>query len=772
MTKEVFIKYNPYRLKTEIKIDDKPVKDTSKLNVSEMRLQEWIDKLPKYLKDECNTADIEIKFYGTELDYEDLKEVVDNFNADNTTNITTEHLQVKESIEDKEEAIKKIFEEIQNGPIDELKTPEIINAFKQAQSDDFEVNVVATMSSGKSTLINAMLGEKLMPAYNQACTATITRIKDNDKKGYTATAFDKEDNVLKKLDMLDYNIMSKLNKDDNVQEVHIDGDIPFVSSKDTNLILVDTPGPNNSRNSAHRDTTFNALEDSPKTLVLYVLNATQLGIRDDSVLLEKVAKEMGEAGKRSHDRFIFVVNKMDEFDPSEENISDALKEAQEYLDDNGIKNPNIYPASAFTALGIKTKLSNLKKQNANITPWDDSIDDLTFKLLGLVRKLNGNESLHFEKYAPLPKFKEKKIQAELTQAKENNDINKQALIHSGIPSIEEAIRLYIEKYAKTTKIKILGEKLENFLISEHSLAELKKEIAESEEKRREITKKIKVIEQKISDGTAAKKYKAEIDLLNADKELETGKNKIMQDAQNSVRKAISEVNLKGDLKPSEALYEAKKIDVQLKQIQSRFRSELEVLKDKTVKQKVDELIAGYVKRLASLSADISTDGPKVDLKKLMLGEISVDTNNLVDSVKDTKEVVVDTVYVKNYNKRWFKPWTWFEESGHYEDVTEEQEYVSATKFSQLYLNEIQKSLYENGATAVKLAKEEVEEMKAKYKEKFVELDNVLKDKMNEIKKYQADDKKNKDNFDNLKELATKQEWLEGIQKEMDAILDI
>lgn len=766
MTKKVFIKYNPYRLQTEIKVDGEPVKERSKLNVSEKRLQEWVDKLPEYLNSELSTTDIEIGFYGTKLDYEDLQEVINEFNEAEKTSIKTTHLPSEKSIKDKEEAIKKIFEKIKNGPVDELKTAEVDNAFKQAQRDDFEVNVVATMSSGKSTLINAMLGEKLMPAYNQACTATITRIKDNNEKYYKATVFDKDGNVIEKLGNLDYDTMKKLNDDDDVQEIHINGDIPFVSSKDTNLILVDTPGPNNSRNSDHQTTTFKALKDSPKTLVLYVLNGTQLGIDDDHILLKGIAKEMKDAGKRAHDRFIFVVNKMDSFDPKEESITDVLNEVREYLEDMGIENPNIYPASSLAALGIRTLLSDPEIENID----EDDLDDTTYEAKGLVRKLN--RSLHFEKYAPLPKSKKDKIQAELEQAKRNNDKNKKALIHSGIPAVEEAIDLYIEKYAKTTKIKTLGEKLENFVVGERSLAELQEQMAKNKDKQQEIAEKIKIVEEKISDGREAKKYKAEIDLLNADKELETGKNKITKDAQTLIRTTLSRLSNGADLDPSEALHEAKKINAQLQQIQSKFQSELEYLRDKVVTEKADELLSGYIDRLASLSAELSTDGPKLDLKELMLGEISMDMDNLIDSSKDTKEVVVDTVYVKNYNKRWFKPWTWFEESGHYEDVTEEQEYVDAKKLSQLFLNESQKSLFENGSMAVELTKKQVEEVKTRFKEKFVELDNVLRSKMDEIKKYQASNKEAKDELTRLEELAAKQEWLEDIQKEMDEILDI
>lgn len=36
------------------------------------------------------------------------------------------------------------------------------------------------MSSGKSTLINALLQQELLPSENKACTAQITRIIDHD----------------------------------------------------------------------------------------------------------------------------------------------------------------------------------------------------------------------------------------------------------------------------------------------------------------------------------------------------------------------------------------------------------------------------------------------------------------------------------------------------------------------------------------------------------------------------------------------------------------
>ncbi|MBE5851276.1 MAG: hypothetical protein E7298_14305 [Lachnospiraceae bacterium] len=76
--REVFIKYNPYKVETTIEIDGKPVKKSSALNMDDRRLQEWIDDLPKNLMEECNTKSFHITFQGTKLDYEDFHSVIES----------------------------------------------------------------------------------------------------------------------------------------------------------------------------------------------------------------------------------------------------------------------------------------------------------------------------------------------------------------------------------------------------------------------------------------------------------------------------------------------------------------------------------------------------------------------------------------------------------------------------------------------------------------------------------------------------------------------
>lgn len=149
--RKIAIKYNPYRLETDITIDGAAPKANSRLNFGARRLQEWIETLPQLLVEECNTKEYEMTFHGTLLDYEDVEAMAQDA-AKQGINIALTHIPAKE-VADKEEAISQIFSDIQAGPFAELKQPDVVKAFNLAKSSDFPVNVVATMSAGKSTLI-------------------------------------------------------------------------------------------------------------------------------------------------------------------------------------------------------------------------------------------------------------------------------------------------------------------------------------------------------------------------------------------------------------------------------------------------------------------------------------------------------------------------------------------------------------------------------------------------------------------------------------------
>ncbi|MBR3622948.1 MAG: dynamin family protein [Selenomonadaceae bacterium] len=514
MTK-VYVKYNPYRLQTIIKINGQPIETDNTLyrHVKGKRLQEWVGTFPEALKHAANDVSFDVTFYGLAMDYEDFefafKEAVDK-GVIKSVNLEFEEGRAPEDITNK---IVNIFNDLQTGPIPAFKDPKLINAFENIRKSVFPINVIATMSSGKSTLINALLSCELMPSKNQACTATITEITDNDQDVFNAIVYDKNGDAVETVDRLTYEDMDRLNSDDNVHRIAVDGDIPFIDAKDIALSLVDTPGPNNSQNQAHKDTTYSAIKNGENNLILYVLNGTQLGINDDAQLLDYVAKQIKEGGKQVRDRFLFVVNKMDGFDPAKEDIGEAILAAKNYLTRHGIEDPQIFPCSAFTALNIRTHLKGLDIGHMSMDEIDE-LPDAATETWSKMRKFNKFESMHLENYSVLSPSARKEIEYRLNQAIEAKDTKEQALIHCGILSIEAAIIAYVKKYAKTRKIRDLVDSFQEVLESSQVLANAKISVAENEESAQACIEREKAIRAKIEDGEEAKKFKERIMAFN------------------------------------------------------------------------------------------------------------------------------------------------------------------------------------------------------------------------------------------------------------------
>lgn len=753
--REIFIKYNPYRLETSITIDGAAPKQNSRLNFGDRRLQEWIEELPEILFEECSSRDFKITFHGTILDYEDVESMAREAKK-NGLNIELEHIPAKE-VPDKEAAIDEIFDEIQAGPFDELKQPDVVKAFNMAKSSDFEVNVVATMSAGKSTLINALLRQKLMPAKQEACTATITEIKDNDADHFMAKVYDTSGNLIQTHPELSFEIMDSLNSNPEVSKIHVEGNIPFVTSEDVSLVLVDTPGPNNSRDPEHKAATYRMLSESSKTVVLYILNATQLAVNDDYNLLSHVADSMKVGGKQSRDRFIFVVNKLDDFKKGEDSIEAAITKVRDYLRDNGIENANIYPASALTALNIRTILAES----------DNDDDDEVYEAKGKVRKFIRNPEMYFETLAPLTPSVRGEIETRLANARSNHDTYEEALIHCGIVPIEMAIKMYVQKYAKTAKIKNIVDTFSKRLESAKSFETTKQEITENQDKQKEILANIEVIKKKLASGEDAKRFKSRIEQINYDSEIRKMANDVIMVAQKKITEQLSSSDTKISKREAEEL--CRQFARFADNLQAEVQVKLEELIGNHVHKSATDLLEEYRKKISELAQDVNIGTVSIDPFELMAGDISTDVSSLINNLTETERVKVDEVWVENTSKKWYKPWTWFQEKGHWKDIYEDKEYVDGTKLAQRFFAPIQEQLYENSNNAIEYAKAQTKKIKQDFSKKFVELDTVLKKKLQELEDC-ANDNKNVER--RIRESQAKLKWLEEIQIKTKAILDI
>ena len=770
--KTIYIKYNPYKIETEIRINDKLVKENSQLNVEGKRLQEWVEDLPKILVEECNDDEYKIMFHGTALDFDDVQEVLEEAKLKKDFNgivFKYEH-QKGQEVEDKELKIKKIFEEIQQGPFEELKGVDVKKAFEQAQNQDFPVNVVATMSAGKSTLINALLGKKLMPSSQEACTATISEIQDNDKEVFEAQAFDKDGNLCATSNDLNLETMKEWNSNEKISKIEIKGDIPFVNADDTRLILMDTPGPNNSRDKAHQETTMRALSESSKTLVLYILNATQLGVNDDNNLLNRVAESMKVGGKQSKDRFIFVVNKLDEFFNEEDDVESALDKVRNYLENKGIENPNIYPASALTALNIRTILKE-ERINGNPRKLSRECRNAVNDICNMLE----TEQLHLEQYTlNSSNSLRKKIKNQLDNAKdvyENEDesdgMKQLGLIHSGIIPIEEAIKIYTEKYSKTLKIKNIVDTFQKKLESQAYFTKLAEEIAQNKEKCNEILNKINIIKKNLSDGDNVKEFKNKIDKISYDKELKEATLSVLYDVQDKMQDYLR--TAKGNIDKKEAYDYYKVLKVFAEKMQLEMKLNLEGLLNQYINKSANAILDEYKQRLNTLTSEIGVDNIIIDINPFAMieGEIpSLEKLNLKEKIRKEK---IDEKEHGNKNKRWWKPWTWFDDEYYVEDIYKDVPYYDKLDFAAKFFAPFRKNLISNQQEALNYAKKSSNNVKNAYKEVFNELDCIIKEKMRQL---EICTKQQNNTEEIIGKLKRKNEWLKNISEKVNKILEV
>lgn len=762
--KEVFIKYNPYKLETEITVDGKGLAQNSRLGEAAApgsRLQEWVEELPEFLVDEYNDTAFNIVFHGTLLDYEDLTDVFSRaYDKGTVTEANIERKPAKET-SDKEVLIDDVFQEIQEGPFDELRDADILSAFEHAKSSDFEVCVVATMSAGKSTLINAMLGNKLMPSKLEACTAIITRIKDSldGMEHWEAEVYDKNGQHIESHSNLTLETMDRLNSNEQVSEIRVNGDIPFVSSEDVSLVLVDTPGPNNSRDPNHKKVQSDFLSKSSKSLVLYIMTG-EFGSDDDNLLLQRVAESMSVGGKQSKDRFIFVVNKVDDRRKEDGDTEQTLNKIRTYLKSHGIERPNLFPAAALPALNIR-----LMQNGATLD--EDTQDETDLK----VKKLNRNGTLHCEEYAPLPASIRGQINDQLAKAQGNDEA--EALIHTGVVSIEAAIRQYVLKYAKTAKIKNIVDTFIHKLDEVGCFEKTKNELAKNQDESDRIVAQIDSIQKKIEDGKSAKSFKGNVDdaIIKVNDASSGIVEQIIKQYVVKLRKRLDRIRGR-ELGVDEAIEWTESFERYARDLEPDFEDELGNLISKNLTDTCTELIKRYRERLASYAEDSNNIGLtsiSINPFQLMAGSrFSIDGININNLVQN-KQVEDGQEWVKNSSKKWYKPWTWFQESGYYRTKYTTVKYVKADELAQELFSPIETGLWDCGEDARKFALKESKKIGESFKKEFDRLDKDLKDKLNQLKSYATDQKQAEAR---IAETERRLKWLEEIKAKVESILEI
>ncbi len=482
MSTEVKIKYNPYYVKTDIEINghiQTAGSEYYEMSNGSKRLQDWIDDFLGKLVTNASDLDFQITFTGTALDGDDITKAAKDCeslpqNQKNGVKINVT-VNAMSSREDKLSAMQSLYQEAQNSPIPDFVSEDIKNGFMRALGENFEITIIAPMSSGKSTVINALLGTDLLPSMNAACTATIARIEnDPDRRDgeFVGRRFNKEDDLLDNwTNVNEYRkdsrerLLTLWNADPKTGCIEITGHIPaFQAKRGTNYVFIDTPGPN-SHGTNHREILLRALTGKIPSMVLYVFNAKNACTDDDHSLLEDVSQELKKNGRSAQDRVIFIANQMDSVNPRKESHLETLARWKTYLEGTfGIMNPIIIPVAAEFAKFLRIE----KNYGINAIDEYEQADYNGYK-----EKFSKFPELNMLQYVEgqINSSCFKELQRRLDAAPSPWHSLE---IKTGIPVIEALLNVFLEKHVIASKLKDGVDCLQSVLDSS--------KIAESEEK--------------------------------------------------------------------------------------------------------------------------------------------------------------------------------------------------------------------------------------------------------------------------------------------------
>ena len=205
---------------------------------------------------------------------------------------------------------------------------------ESAAKNPYTILVTATMSAGKSSIVKALVGKEICRAENMACTDKIHVITGTKNETGCMIHQGRKFAAEVTLDVLN---KAEAPNDNG----YITTSLYFYGVLQGMMIaLKDSPGINSSMDISHKLITEREVKNGRYDLLLYVMNATQLGTEDDNRYLDFIKKNVDSQ------KIIFVLNKIDQIDPDKEYIEKIMDDVRQYIHSKGFNHPILCPVSA------------------------------------------------------------------------------------------------------------------------------------------------------------------------------------------------------------------------------------------------------------------------------------------------------------------------------------------------------------------------------------------------------------------------------------------
>ncbi len=527
--RNIYIKYDPYEMITEFKVNNIPVTEMDYRHPwldkvfganSMIPLQSWIDPVPSekwdgllaYLE-KMSDDTFSISFCGRKTDFEDLKESLCSQNEEKGNVLKLEFPKGKQQFIMSDSEMKAAIDEVVSIMSEnrfDVMVRKSENEKLKSRYDSMQTNISAitnkefrivftgVYSGGKSTVINALVGKNILPQAEGTCTDKICYIRHSKEVAYSKVVYVMNDGQTKEELCDSGEATQKRIRDasyiDGVEKVDVYVDIshlyPDNLQDQFRLVFVDTPGFGSAKGDdvsvrgegvTHSELTKRILSSDEKEMVVFVSDSKKSELSEIQKILDIFENQAGEDHGCYNDRFLFVLNRCDDYSfhakqkdmttgryEGLENEVCKLKETVSKMShgasQRNIANPRVFPLSAATALAIKigcNDAQNKPEKETELRDYYDAYDNFCNKLADQhaeyfvngpidVSKVSDNYLL--DSLSDLTKSQKRELQEKYDHAENIEDY---LLLHSGILSLETAIKSYIEKYAFPIKMRKL-----------------------------------------------------------------------------------------------------------------------------------------------------------------------------------------------------------------------------------------------------------------------------------------------------------------------------
>lgn len=534
----VSLSYNPYEMKTQMSVDSQDIcsiNEYSKFRQfieSGTPIQTWMDPIDykewKGILNELVSMDdnesVTFNFSGREIELNDLKRACEAQNSDREPGckirVVFNHVKVIDDIELSENA-EKVYQELLSDRFKRLvsersNNSEVVERYKSLERNyrltkekDFQIVFSGIYSSGKSTIINALVGHRILPSGNNTCTANNCEIRhtpglgkkvflkaldDNGGVVVEEMIFDNDDDFRKKFTEISY--VDKEKEIDspygNVDKMVVGVDLSHLYpqkgrkeiEKKFTIVIVDTPGVNSSATqheeiNEHAAAALEAIADESMPMVVFCVDSGSLEDESIGTFLKDIIERTGTDGNKFNERFLFLANKCDDIE-NDNDDDDVLKKAKlvfsKYLTtpqkwgmpENthiGFEPRMFFTASLASlaiAIGVTEPEKDLSRKKVLFRNYEDFKESI----------IDYEDSNYFlTNECSIPEYRKDLITEEFNKSIENNDVVRAVELQTGIPALVIAIQDYILRYAYPIRVKALLNTFDDILIDVQSSTE-------------------------------------------------------------------------------------------------------------------------------------------------------------------------------------------------------------------------------------------------------------------------------------------------------------